>query len=100
MDRNLTRFRSALAGPSFVAHAHPAPRPRVTMFQFRVHCAGDLKFDVQAASEDDAVAHVKKRHTKKIETVELIGQIKAAPIDLGSYGSVDKTAPAVKRGAN
>ncbi len=77
MDRNLTRFRSASAGPSFVATAHPAPRPRVAMFQFRVHCPGDLKFDVQAASRDDAVAHVKKRHSKKIKTVELIGEIKS-----------------------
>lgn len=77
MDHNLTRFGSALGGPSFAASSHPAPRPRVSMFQFRVHCPGDLKFDVQAASRDDAVAHVKKRHSKKIKAVELIGEVKS-----------------------
>lgn len=77
MDRNLTQFRSALAGPSIATTNHPAPRPRVAMFQFRVHCPGELKFDVQAATQDDAVAHVKKRHSKRIKAVELIGEIKS-----------------------
>lgn len=54
----------------------PAPLPPRQFYHFRIHCAGDCRFDVQAANREDAVAHVKKRSRARVNQVELVGEVK------------------------
>lgn len=59
-----------------VSHATVPEVAKAPMFQFRVHCPGGLKFDVQSATEADARLHIRRRHSSRITKVELIGEVK------------------------
>ena len=54
----------------------PIPPGRVPMFQYRVICAGGVQHDVQAACEEDARKHVRKRYTVRIKGVEIVGEVR------------------------
>lgn len=54
----------------------PLPAPRRAMFQYRVQCAGGVEHDVQAACEEDARKHVRKRFTARIKAVQLVGEVR------------------------
>jgi hypothetical protein len=69
-------WRASPLPPVFLAPMQDAPKQRVPLFQFRVHCPGALKFDVQAVTAADARRHVKKRYSDRIVRVELIGEVK------------------------
>lgn len=56
-----------------VMEALPPRRPR--LFHFRVHCAGAITHDVQAANEDDARHYVKRRSSARVKTIEAIGPV-------------------------
>ncbi|MNV36114.1 hypothetical protein D3C71_1275790 [compost metagenome] len=57
--------------------ATPAPMQRRPMFHFRVHCAGGVVFDVQAARREDAMEHVRKRNRARIYHVEQFAEVKS-----------------------
>jgi hypothetical protein len=54
----------------------PLPARRIPMFQFRVQCAGGIEHDVQAACEEDARKHIRKRFTARIKAVQLVGEVR------------------------
>ena len=69
-------WRLGAHAPVFLAPRQELPKPRSRMFQFRVHCPGGLRFDVQARNAEDARAHVRRRNSVRINRVELIGEVK------------------------
>ncbi|TDX72623.1 hypothetical protein EDE05_12844 [Neorhizobium sp. R1-B] len=77
----MVKFLLHSSRPAAGAPAPAREAPKTPMFQFRLHCPGGLKFDVQAATEEDARQHVRRRHSSRITKVEFIGEVKRhAPI--------------------